>query len=104
LDCRGYRDITLEFWRWLGVESGQSDHATIEVSSDGEEWQVVWSNPWSDISDSEWQPMSIDISAVADNQKSVYIRWTMGPTDDSVTFPGWNIDDISLTGNPISND
>jgi hypothetical protein len=35
---------------------------------------------------------------VADDQPTVYIRWTMGPTDGSVTYPGWNIDDVSLLG------
>ena len=26
----------------------------------------------------------------------MYIRWVMGPTDVSVTYPGWNIDDIEI--------
>ncbi|MFP6615467.1 MAG: hypothetical protein VCB26_03570, partial [Candidatus Hydrogenedentota bacterium] len=26
------------------------------------------------------------------------VRWVMGTTDASVTFPGWNIDDVSFTG------
>ena len=38
------------------------------------------------------------VSAVADDQATVYVRWVMGTTDGSVTYPGWNIDDIQITG------
>ena len=50
------------------------------------------------IADYAWTLVTYDISAVADNQPAVYLRWGMGPTDSSVTFPGWNIDDVSVTG------
>lgn len=41
------------------------------------------------------------ISPTADDQETVYIRWGMGPTNDSVTYCGWNIDDVSFTGVPV---
>ena len=40
----------------------------------------------------------INISAVADNQPTVYIRWVMGITDASWTYCGWNIDDVEILG------
>jgi len=40
-------------------------------------------------------------SAVADGQPEVYIRWGIGPTDETVTYAGWNIDDVQVTGQPI---
>ena len=98
LDCTGYEDVTLDFWRWLGVESSSYDHATIEVSNDGSSWTTVWDHSGSAISDSAWVQCTYDISATADNQPTVYLRWTMGPTDSSVTYPGWNIDDVALLG------
>jgi hypothetical protein len=39
-----------------------------------------------------------DISAVADGHATVFIRWGMGPTNASITFPGWNIDDVQIWG------
>ncbi|RIK68413.1 MAG: hypothetical protein DCC66_10145, partial [Planctomycetota bacterium] len=33
-----------------------------------------------------------------DNQPTVYIRWGMGVTDSSVTYQGWNIDDVEIWG------
>ncbi|MCG6879420.1 MAG: hypothetical protein LJE96_09785, partial [Deltaproteobacteria bacterium] len=41
-----------------------------------------------------WQ--ELDISSVADNQSTVYLRWTMGPTDDQYQYCGWNIDDVEI--------
>jgi hypothetical protein len=40
--------------------------------------------------------MTCDISDVADGETTVYLRWVMGPTDEGVTYPGWNIDDIEI--------
>ena len=39
-----------------------------------------------------------DIAATADHQPAVYIRWGMGPTDSSNTYPGWNVDDVEIWG------
>jgi hypothetical protein len=37
-----------------------------------------------------------DISEYADNQPTVYLRWTMGPTDGGLRFCGWNIDNVRV--------
>lgn len=98
IDCRGLFGVELRFWRWLGVERTPFDRATVEVSSDGVTWTVLWANSTSNLSDSDWIPMAFDISSVADDQPAVRIRWGIGPTDRSVTYPGWNIDDVELWG------
>ena len=94
----GYSGVKLSFWRWLGVEDSEYDHANIQISTNGTSWTTVWANSGNYIADPAWTQVTYDISAVADNQPVVYLRWGMGPTDSSVTFPGWNIDDVSLTG------
>ena len=98
IDCSRYTLTQLRFWRWLGVEGNLFDDATVEVSNDGVNWVEVWHNPGTAVSDTAWQPMALDISAVADNQPTVYVRWAMGPTDGGVTYPGWNIDDVEIWG------
>ncbi|HUU23324.1 MAG TPA: C25 family cysteine peptidase, partial [Phycisphaerae bacterium] len=97
-DCSGYSGLTLTFQRWLGVENNEWDHATVEASANGGPWVVVWSNGTGTITDSSWTSQSVDISAVADGQASVRLRWGMGPTDTSVTYCGWNIDDVLVVG------
>ncbi|MFQ5805464.1 MAG: C25 family cysteine peptidase [Phycisphaerae bacterium] len=96
LDCSGLLLVELRFWRWLGVERDPFDRAVVEVSNDGSNWVELWSNPTSSISDSSWSQMVLDVSAVADGEPTVYVRWAMGPTDYSNTYPGWNIDDVQI--------
>lgn len=98
IDFSGIREAELAFWRWLGVEGSAYDRATVEVSNNGTTWTTVWSNPSSDVSDDAWTEQKIDISAVADDRNGVRIRWGMGPTDGGLTFPGWNLDDIAISG------
>ncbi|MHC4184374.1 MAG: right-handed parallel beta-helix repeat-containing protein [Planctomycetota bacterium] len=96
IDCSGYQNVCLKFRRWLGVQSSPSDSASIEVSNDGVNWTVVWANGPEIVCDGDWLRAVCDISAVADLQPTVYIRWGMGPTDGWVYFPGWNIDDVAV--------
>jgi ELWxxDGT repeat protein len=100
----GRTDVQLSFWRWLGVERNNADHASIEVSCDGSTWTTVWANGTSTLSDAAWNLQTYDISAVADNQAQVFLRFGMGPTNSSVTYCGWNIDDVSLSASTSSND
>jgi subtilisin family serine protease len=101
VNCGEYRSIKLSFWRWLGIESPY-DRANIQVSNDGADWVDIWTVGNSHISDSTWQLVEYSVpSSVADEQQTVYFRWGIGPTDDSVTYPGWNIDDVQVTGEHI---
>ena len=95
VDCTGLGNVQLKFQRWLGVESSIYDHAYVRVSNDGSDWVTIWENG-ADIADSSWIEQEFDISAVADNEPTVYLRWTMGTTDGGLTFCGWNIDDIQI--------
>ena len=96
IDCSGFVLTSLKFWRWLGVEVPRYDEALVSVSSDGENWTTVWSNP-TEITDSQWTLMDLDISEVADGQETVFIRWTMGETDLTSHYCGWNIDDVEIS-------
>ena len=99
IDCSGQSNVRLKFWRWLGVEYPNFDHAYIQISNNGTDWVIVWQND-DEVVDLTWEQMDIDISDVADDQAVVYLRWTMGSTDGSVTYCGWNIDDVELWANP----
>ncbi len=99
IDCSDLSAVTLRFWRWLGVEQPIYDHAYVRVSNDGSEWITVWENDV-EYADTSWNEMNLDISAVADGQSTVYLRWTMGETDGGWVYCGWNIDDIEIWGLP----
>ena len=101
IDCTRYEDIRLSFWRWLGVEAPY-DRACVQVSSDGVNWTDLWTTGPSHISDDAWQLVEYAVPAgLADGQATVYFRWGLGPTDETVVYPGWNIDDVQVTGDPV---
>lgn len=98
LDCSVLSNVELRFRRWLGVESATWDHANVQVSNNGTTWTTVWNHTGSEISDTNWSLQTFNIAAVADGQPAVFFRWGMGPTDSSVSYPGWNIDDVEIWG------
>ncbi|MDD2229316.1 MAG: M14 family zinc carboxypeptidase [Candidatus Cloacimonetes bacterium] len=69
------------------------DPATVEVSSDGTEWQVLWtkSGQWD-----KWRKEFVPLSQYAG--QSVYLRFhlTDSSTDRELTDPGWTIDNIAI--------
>ena len=98
-DCSQSTGTTLSFKRWLGVESATYDHVYVSISANaGLSWSVLYENETGSFQDTAWQDVELDISAYADGQANVRIRWTMGTTDGSVTFSGWNLDDVEVRG------
>jgi len=90
-DLSGETSVTLEFQRWLTVESGQYDQAQIRVNG-----TVVWQNESSvDHLDTGWTKHTLDISSQAAGNPSVQIQFRM-ISDGGVQYGGWNIDDFSL--------
>ncbi|MEC8818733.1 MAG: hypothetical protein VXX30_06570, partial [Planctomycetota bacterium] len=48
--------------------------------------------------DPRWQRRVFDVSASAAGEPDVRLRWTMGTTDSSVVYSGWNVDDVRVLG------
>jgi len=97
IDCSMASSMMVYFERYLNVESPSFDHANIEISTDELVWNQVWTNS-AEIADTAWAPQSYDISAWADNEPTVYIRFEIGSTDGSFQYCGWNIDEIYVEG------
>jgi hypothetical protein len=97
IDCSGLSNLSLGFWRWLGVEQPSYDHAYVRISTNGTTWTNIWQNT-STIEDGSWTYYTYDISDIADNQSTVYVRFTMGLSDDYWKYCGWNIDGLEIEG------
>jgi len=101
VDCRGFKDVRVSFWRWLGIEA-PGDQASVQVSNDGVTWTDLWAAGDTAVLDEAWQFVDYVVPAgIADNRPNVYFRWGIGPTDGSLNNAGWNIDDVQITGDPI---
>ncbi len=105
INCTGLTRVTLEFARWLGIEAGNFDDASIEATDDGENWTTIWAHSGPDLQETAWSQQSYNVADIADDQPIVQSRWTMGPTDGDTELSGWNLDDIRITaiGTPASN-
>jgi hypothetical protein len=99
-DCTGHQAVSVRFARWLNSDFYPYIGNTLEVSNDGQNWSVVWqAQEGENLADSEWQILEYDISAVADGQSAVYLRWGYEIISDrAYPFSGWNIDDIEIHG------
>lgn len=99
IDLTSYRNTTLTFSRYLGVESSSFDEAVVQVSGNGGgSWTTIYEHNGGSFQDPGWTQVEYDVSAVADGSSRFQIRWGMGPSDSSVTYLGWNIDDILICG------
>ncbi|MEZ6086194.1 MAG: S8 family serine peptidase [Phycisphaerae bacterium] len=103
LDLSIVENAELRFERWLGVESSFFDHAAVELSINGVDWNVIWEHTVvAGIFDRAWVPQTIDIASLADHESAIQIRWVMGSTDGSGEFEGWSIDDVEIFGDVIA--
>jgi len=107
----------LEFWHWYDIEASY-DGGNVKVSTDGgTSWTVITSltgytgtantsNPLSGEpifcghDQGYWEFEQFDLSAY--QGQSIIIRWHFG-SDGSVQYPGWYIDDVSVSGCSVPN-
>ena len=55
----------------------------------------IWQNEF-EITESAWSLQEYDISSVADDYPSVYIRWGYKISSSAWAYSGWNIDDVEI--------
>ncbi len=91
-------ECTLKFQRWLNSDYAPYVENMIEASSNGTTWATVWTNGGSVIQEQAWSLRECDLSATADHQPTVYIRWGYRVGSGAFAYSGWNIDDVEIWG------
>ncbi|MCU0606783.1 MAG: T9SS type A sorting domain-containing protein [Candidatus Edwardsbacteria bacterium] len=93
--CAGYSQVYLHFYRWLGTKGSSNTACSVQVSTDGAAWTGIWGNPNPALDDGAWANISHDISAVAANQATVYVRFRLKDSGaNPPRYTGWNIDNL----------
>ena len=93
INCSNLKKTRLWFYRYLAVEKSIYDHARILVNGN-----PVWENdPDYDHIDYKWTLHDIDISAYADSNPSVTVRFEL-QSDVGLHLGGWSIDDFTVAG------
>ena len=92
--CSGTWD--LKMWKRLGVESSSYDRAYVAVKTTSGGWTNVYSNPYGSTNDNSYTQASYDISNYVAGNSAFQVRFGLGSTDGSVTYTGWNVDDVTI--------
>lgn len=97
LDLQHYDGAFLQYWRWLTVEDGFYDRASIYVDD-----ELVWSNHASGPDegdehhvDDRWMPHVVPLPASAIADRETRVEWHL-QSDPGLSMGGWNIDDVCL--------
>ncbi len=85
--------LTARWQQATWLESAIFDQAYAEASINGGDWQTMWSHSGG-TSQSDWTEQSYDLSAAAGS--NARFRWRL-VTDYSVTYPGYYVDQVSIT-------
>ena len=91
--CSGGWD--LKFQKRLGVESSTWDRAYVSVKNPAGNWVNVWSNSGT-VNDGSYTTQTITISNYVAGNSNFQVRFGLGTSDGSVTYTGWNIDDVEI--------
>ena len=99
IDLRTAKDPYLIFAHWLEIEAQGYDTAYVEIQEVGSDtWTVLWKNPEPErqvFRTNGWQ--MVDISLEAWQLKDLNLRFRL-QSDSDVSFPGWYIDDVGISG------
>lgn len=90
-DCTGVTQTELRFRRWLHNENNY-DKAWVMISANGLSWDTLYEGYESD---GEWMEMIYDISSIADEEESVYLRFVL-ESDYIYSYEGFYIDDVAI--------
>lgn len=90
INCTGRTGVKIRFKRWLTVEEGLYDQASLYCNG-----LLVWENPQNgQFLDTSWQQVEY-LVPWADNNPSVQFEWRL-ITDAGLNLGGWAIDDVEI--------
>jgi len=96
IDLTNYREVTLNYWRYLNVDEG--DSIKVQVSkNNGATWTTLW-KAGTRITDFSWNEVNTPIPDSLINTSQFKIRFGLTYTNGDLGYSGWNIDDLTLTG------
>jgi hypothetical protein len=90
ISATGKTGVRLRFRRWLTIERGQNDKATVLVNNS----QLYLNPTGQDLFDTQW--VLQDFSAPSANNVAAFkARWRL-KSDLGIEYGGWNIDDVEV--------
>jgi hypothetical protein len=94
--------IYLTFYRWLNSDFTPYMKNTIEVSTDGAAWTVIWETFEVPVTDSAWTFQAFDISAFKSKTTRFRFGFSIGASN-VYRVSGWNLDKVKVQNAPCPN-
>lgn len=106
IDTSGYEVVRLQYRRWLTVEDGVFDQASIAANG-----TTVWRNFSSNNPDlgtvhhrdHEWRFHDVDLTAAIGDDGEVSLEFQL-TSDGGLEFGGWNVDSLCVVGHQPADD
>ncbi len=106
LNVSGYRDVRLQFRRWLNVDDGNNDQAAVRING-----TVAWTNPARNattmlekfiveprvLRDLEWRDIDFDLGDPANGVATDKIALEL-ISDNTNELGGWTVDHLCVVG------
>ncbi len=101
VDVGTFSNVRLQYWRWLNVEDGHFDQASIKAND-----FIAWTNASSNMGnnsavhhrDQQWTFHDVSLSPYLRNGK-VQVSYEL-TTDQGLELGGWNIDSLCVLADP----
>ncbi|KIG19582.1 hypothetical protein DB30_00091 [Enhygromyxa salina] len=99
IDVSEHEVVRLQYRRWLNVEDGYFDQATIAANG-----QIAWANTasaddWGSASvhhsDREWRFHDVELTPMVGADGNLSVSFSLG-SDGGLEFGGWNIDQLCI--------
>lgn len=102
IDALFYKNLQVTYRRYLNIEVW--DKAELDASKDnGSSWNNIWFNN-NYFFDNTWQKTTHSVTSSIARSNQLKFKFSLGPTDNFITYSGWNIDDFIVTGDYITKD
>lgn len=96
LNLSGKSNCVVQFQRWLNSDDSLYVSAEIYLSTNGTAFTRIWANGLATM-ENAWSKQRLDLSALADNQPAVYLRWSYRILKTGArAMSGWNLDDVEI--------
>lgn len=96
LNLTGKSNCVVQFQRWLNSDDSLFVQAEFYAGTNLASLTRVWANGLA-TTEHAWSKPHYDISAIADNQPTVYLRWSYRILRTGARpMSGWNIDDVEI--------
>lgn len=96
LNLTGKSNCVVQFQRWLNSDDSLFVQAEFYVGTNTSNFTRVWANGLA-TTDDAWGKQHYNIASIADNQPTVYLRWSYRILRTGARpMSGWNIDDVEI--------